>query len=257
MTNAPTAFTGTADYYARYRPPYPSEFLAELRTRSNSRADGMLLDLACGPGRVAIPMATHFGRVLAVDVEGEMIETGRREASARGLANVEWRVSRAEDLQLLPNSIDLITVGEAFHRLDAAIVLRRAVEWLRPGGSFASLAGETIWRGRDAWRREIVRVVNKWTGGVLGDPNTQPWGGPVSTLRAAGFEVREYEMRVEYAWTCDSIVGFVFSSSIASRRVLGADADRFEAELRAALLDVEPAGRFVAPLRFGFALGTR
>ncbi len=257
MADAPGAFAGTAAYYARYRPPYPSEFLAELRARAGARGDGTLLDLACGPGRVAIPMAPHFGRVLAVDVEDEMIETGQREASARGVANIEWRVSRAEDLQLPPNSLDLITVGEAFHRLDASLVLRRAVEWLRPGGSFASLAGESMWRGGEEWQRELVRVVNKWTGGALGDPNTQPWGGPVDALREAGFDVQEYEVREDHAWTCDSIVGFMFSSSIASRRVLGADADRFEAELRAALLEVEPAGRFIAPLRFGFALGTR
>jgi len=201
-------------------------------------------------------MAPYFERVLAVDVEAEMIEIGRHEASARGTANVEWRVSRAEDLQLSPNSIDLITVGEAFHRLDATLVLQRAGEWLRPGGSFASLAGESMWRGLEAWQLELVRVVNKWTGGVLGDPNTQPWGGPVGALREAGFDVQEYEVRVEHAWTCDSIVGFMFSSSIASRRALGADADRFEAELRAALLEVDPAGRFVSSMRFGFALGT-
>ena len=57
MSNAPTAFTGTAAYYARYRPPYPEQFLLDLRARANTSGRGALLDVACGPGRVAIPMA--------------------------------------------------------------------------------------------------------------------------------------------------------------------------------------------------------
>ena len=61
----------------------------------------------------------------------------------------------------------------------------------------------------------------------------------------------------EHVWTCDSIVGFMLSTSIASRRVLGDEADGFEAELRGALLEVEPSDRFVAMQRFGFTLGTK
>ena len=56
---------------------------------------------------------------------------------------------------------------------------------------------------------------------------------------------------------CDSIVGFMFSTSIASRRVLGDAAGRFEADLRGALLECEPDGRFVCAQRFGFTLGRR
>ncbi len=57
---SPDAFVGTARYYARYRPPYPEEFLADLRSLAETTGHGSLLDLACGPGRVAIPMAPLF-----------------------------------------------------------------------------------------------------------------------------------------------------------------------------------------------------
>ncbi len=252
-----SAFTGTAGYYARFRPPYQDDFLSHLRACAGTTGRGALLDLACGPGRLAIPLAPHFTRVLAVDVEPEMIAVGKQEAMKRGAANIEWRVARAEDLQLPSSSLELITIGEAFHRLDHPRVLQCSVEWLRPGGSLATLAGESVWRGHERWKRALVDVVNRWTAGALGDPNAAEWGGPVQALRAAGLTVQEYESVTDHTWTCDSLVGFLFSTSIASRPVLGSNADRFEADLRAALLQIEPGGRFVSKQRFGFTLGTK
>jgi SAM-dependent methyltransferase len=253
----PTAFAGTATYYARYRPPYPDEFLFDLRSHAKTTGFGSLLDLACGPGRVAIPMAPYFVSVLAVDVEAEMIAVGRPEASRRGITNVAWRVARAESLQLPAGSLELITIGEAFHRLDQQRILERALGWLRPRGSLATLGGEPVWRGAEAWKRVLVDVVNQWTARSLGDPNERAWGGPCEELRAAGLEVVERETVVEQIWTCDSIVGFMFSTSIASRRVLGDKADSFEADLRGALLEAEPSDRFVSMQKFGFTLGTK
>ncbi len=228
----------------------------ELRARASTSGRGALLDLACGPGRIAIPMAAYFDTVLAVDVEAEMIAVG--EQVARGRAdNIEWRVARAEDLQLPAGSLELITIGEAFHRLDQRHVMQRALEWLRPGGSLATLAGESVWRGSEKWQRVLVDVVNAWTANALGDPNSVGWGGPIDAMRGAGLNVYEHESIVEYSWTCDTIVGFMFSTSIASRRVLGENADRFESQLRAALLAAEPSGRFPCRQRFGFTLGRK
>jgi len=179
-----------------------------------------LLDLACGPGRVAIPMARHFANVLAVDVEPEMIATGEGEARRHGITNIAWRVGRAENLQLPSGSIELVTIGEAFHRLDRARILEYASICLQPRGSLATLGGEPVWRGEEAWKRALVKVVNRWTGQVLGDPNEALWGGPSDELRAAGFQVEEHEWAVEQVWTCDSVVGFMRSTSIASGKRL-------------------------------------
>src|SRR5262245_10179816 len=89
------AFVGTAEDYARYRPAYPAEFLAELRSVVKTTSAGTLLDLACGPGRIAIPMAPYFRNVIAIDLEPEMIGVGKAEAARRGATNIAWRVGRA------------------------------------------------------------------------------------------------------------------------------------------------------------------
>jgi len=46
------AFAGTAEAYLRYRPPYPAALLANLVAQAQLPASAVLLDLACGPGRV-------------------------------------------------------------------------------------------------------------------------------------------------------------------------------------------------------------
>ena len=250
-------FASTASYYVRYRPPYPAAFLSELRALARSTGSGALLDLACGPGRVAIPMARHFRSVLAVDVEPEMIETGEQEAARCGATNIAWQVERAEDLQLPAQSVELITIGDAIHRLDLTCIVERALEWLEPHGAFATLGSEPVWRGQEAWKHVLTNVVNKWTGDALGDPNAVSWGGPADALRAAGFKVEEHEHVMPQLWTCDSIVGFMFSTSIASRRVLGDTANDFEAHLRAALLAAQPSDRFPATQRFGCTVAIR
>ena len=59
----------------------------------------MLLDLACGPGRVALRLSSYFREVWAVDLEPEMIDVGRNEAKKNGIENVRWMVGRAEDVE--------------------------------------------------------------------------------------------------------------------------------------------------------------
>ena len=84
------AFAGTAEAYLRYRPPYPAALLANLVAQAQLPVSAVLLDLACGPGRVTLDLAVSFEHVNAIDLEAEMIEVGRREAARRGVRNVEW-----------------------------------------------------------------------------------------------------------------------------------------------------------------------
>jgi SAM-dependent methyltransferase len=101
------AFAGTANYYAKYRVPYPKALLDDLIRRAGVKTGANLLDLACGPGRVSIPLASSFVSVLAVDIEPEMIETGKQIASGQGLHHIRWLVGRAEDLEIEPRLLSV------------------------------------------------------------------------------------------------------------------------------------------------------
>lgn len=70
-------FRGVAPYYDAFRPPYPPEMLEELLGRVPISGAGRLLDLACGTGQIALPLADRFVEVWAVDQEEDSIAFGR------------------------------------------------------------------------------------------------------------------------------------------------------------------------------------
>ena len=148
-------FKGTAGDYTRYRLPYPqalcealvADARAGVGTRAgadgdvgavaDARGTGRLLDLGCGPGRVVLRLAPSFATAMAVDPEPEMIDEGRQIAADLGIVNIDWVVSRAEGLRIPDESIDLVTIGDAFHRLDQRFVAERVRGWLRGNGALA------------------------------------------------------------------------------------------------------------------------
>jgi SAM-dependent methyltransferase len=257
----PGAFEGTAETYLRYRPPYPVPMLDELLGRAKPAPGAVLLDLACGPGRVALDLAGAFGRVLAVDLEPEMVEVGRVAAARRGIGNVTWMVGRAEEAQIEAGSVDLITVGEAFHRLEQTVVAAKAFGWLKPGGCFATLGARSLLDGDEPWQRTAAKVARRWmarafpTGWAPGRPDADLGpGGFERVLRAAGFvdvENRDFEQPRD--WSFEEIVGYLRSTSTCSLKALGEHGRSFEAGLRAALVgDV-----FSESFSSGYTLGRK
>jgi SAM-dependent methyltransferase len=260
----PEAFAGTAAAYLRYRPPYPRVLLDDLLYRAAPPAGGALLDMACGPGRVALDLAGSFATVVAVDLEPEMIEVGQAEAARRGVGGVTWRVGRAEDLDLAPGSIDLITIGEAFHRLDQPLIARKAQAWLRPGGCLATLGTEGLLDGREPWQQTVAAVARHWmnrafpAGWAPGRPGAELGPGAAErVLRAANFaEVASCSFQAPHSWSFEAIVGYLKSTSVCSQNALGDDFPAFEADLRAAL-DPLAAHLFQEDLRCGYTLGRK
>ncbi|HWA87864.1 MAG TPA: class I SAM-dependent methyltransferase, partial [Opitutus sp.] len=124
------AFAGTADYYLRYRTPYPDALVLDLVKRARVTGGGWLLDLACGPGRATLPLARSFAKVWANDLEPEMIAVGKAAAARNGVANVQWFTGRAEELAAPDGAFELVTIGAAFHRLDQPRVAALARRWL-------------------------------------------------------------------------------------------------------------------------------
>ena len=261
----PDAFAGTATYYLRYRVPYPHALLRDLIQRAGVTGAGRLLDLACGPGRVALAVVSFFREVWAIDLEPEMIAVGQQAARQRGVTNVTWMVGKAEDLQARPGSFELITIGDAFHRLDQQLIARKAHAWLQPGCCLASLGSYGLTAGTEPWQRIVRDIVNHYTnrGAPRGDgaAQPQPGSGPAHyelVLRDAGFaEVASHAFGEDYDWTIEAILGNLYSTSVCSKRVVGVNAVAFEAELTSALLAHDPSGTYREQVRFGYTIGRK
>lgn len=261
----PDAFAGAASAYARFRPPYPKALLDDLVRSSRSPADGWLLDLACGPGRVALDLAGSFGAVWAIDLDAGMIEVGRDLAAGRSIGNVRWFTGRAEDLAAPAEAFDLITVGEAFHRLDQRAVARQALTWLKPGGCLATLGTAGVLDGRETWQAIAAAVARRWMAVAF----PQGWGASLpgavtgqdqveQLLRDEGFvDVASRSFGEPRDWTFEQIVGYLQSTSVCSRKALGEHFDAFEAELRAALAAEAASLRFHETLNAGYTLARK
>jgi tRNA/tmRNA/rRNA uracil-C5-methylase (TrmA/RlmC/RlmD family) len=64
--------------------PYPDALFDALRRQLPLSGRGRLLDLACGTGQIAFPLARWFAEVWAVDQEQESVAYGRVKAMAAG-----------------------------------------------------------------------------------------------------------------------------------------------------------------------------
>lgn len=252
------AFVGTAPYYLRYRPAYPASLVEDLLSRTGVREGAKLLDLACGPGRLTFALARSFAAVEAVDLEPEMIGAARREAERLGAFDIAWSVGRAEDFVPSASAFDLVTVGDAFHRLDQERVTRNVLSWLKPRGALAILGSRDTLSGTERWHDIVKTVVLRWT---QRPPIWIPCSGPErceAMLRAAGFEeVTSFEFFVPHAWSIDAILGNHYSTSYCSRAALGANADAFAADLEHALLVHDASGSYRETMRFGYTFGRK
>jgi len=95
------------------------------------------LDFGCGVGRLTMPLASRFSRVVGIDASPTMVRTARDLAAGRGLANIELRTSDSPHLDVATASQDfvlsLITLQHVPTRLQARYVAEFA-RVLAPGG---------------------------------------------------------------------------------------------------------------------------
>ncbi|MBI5000825.1 MAG: class I SAM-dependent methyltransferase [Euryarchaeota archaeon] len=257
------AFKGTALYYSRYRIPYPDALIEDLISRVGIKDGDRLLDLASGPGRLAIPLSASFSEVVANDLEPEMIDEGMKEADKQGATNIRWVIGKSEELKEEPVSFKLITIGEAFHRLDQLVVSRQALRLLVPGGCLAVIGCYGITEGTEPWQRIVAETVQKWTeqASPIRKMEPKPGSGPKHNrlvLQDAGFvNIEAYSFTKEHTWTVESILGYLFSTSQCSKNALGAYSEDFALDLRNQLLNFDSKEQYRANMDCGYTIGRK
>ncbi|HSS33736.1 MAG TPA: class I SAM-dependent methyltransferase [Solirubrobacterales bacterium] len=102
-------------------------------------ADGPILDLGCGTGRVALHLARRGHQVLGLDIDPELIATLKARAEGLPLETVladarDFRLDREVALALAPmQTLQLLDDAE-----DRTACLRCVANRLLPGGRFAA-----------------------------------------------------------------------------------------------------------------------
>lgn len=100
-------FSTQAGDYARYRPHYPAALFRQLSRLCEQHE--LAWDCGAGNGQAAVALAPFFAKVMATDPSDKQL------AQAVPHEKVEYRRATAEDSGLERESVDLITVAQAFH----------------------------------------------------------------------------------------------------------------------------------------------
>src|SRR5438445_924919 len=173
-------FSGVAvDFWMAAAPP-PDEDIAFLR--STFGAGGEILDVACGAGRHAIPLARAGYRVVGVDISADFLDRAKRASDVP----IEWHQRDMRDLPWIA-------------RFDGALCFGNSFGYLGRAGSQASIASvaKALKKGG-----RFVLDIGSAAESLL--PSLQPrrWieVGDILFLSSATYDVNESRLDVEYTF---------------------------------------------------------
>jgi len=174
-----------------------------------------VLELAAGPGETGFMAAQRVGdegRLLSSDQAQEMVEVAKRRAAELGLANVDFAVLDAQQMELEPASFDAVVCRWGYMLMgDPDEALRRTRKVLREGGRFAMATWATP--DRNLWMAApVMAMVGQ---GVIPPPNPgdpSPFAMPdpddlERRISQAGFSSVRTD-RVEFVQSYSSFDGF-------------------------------------------------
>jgi SAM-dependent methyltransferase len=239
-----TNFAGaTACSYVAYRRDVPAKLIDAAVEATGLTDRELALDLGCGTGQAAVPLARHARAVLALDPEPDMLVGLRARLDAQGVTNVLPALAADRDLSVIETVyaglLAVVTVANALHWMDAEQVFTRTRRLLRDGGGLVIVSqGPPMWLSDSDWSRELRAVLQDWTGGSVSascGTDRDTLEQRVHALRDCGYERVEV---IEHPYEAEIDLGYVVGHlrSAMSESVLAPDRQpEFEARVHAAL----------------------
>lgn len=212
------------------RAPYPAELLdrlAKLAPRC-----GLALDLGCGPGKLARPLAERFAHVDAVDPAAPMIAVGR-ELDAGAHPNIAWIVSTAETAPL-SGPYDLVVAGVSIHWMDHEVLFPRLCTHIAADGLVVIIGGDEA--SAPPWAREWPELMRTWISRMGGTYDRQTFAAEASAHEVwMDIDGRE-TITSTVSQSVEAFIDGEHSRGTWTRQKMGPDrAAAFDADLRALL----------------------
>ena len=235
-----------ADLYHRFRRRYPAELVEAVAEALSLRGDDLVVDLGCGTGQLAIPIASHVDAVIGIDPEPDMLARACSAADEAGISSVAWMIGKDTDLPLLRSLLGEgrvagLTIGQALHWMDHEALFAAARPLLRSGGGVVAISnGIPLWLQDTDWSRALRDWLQDWLGTGTGPVNSCGTDEAArqryrESLASHGLEVSQIEITYTDELDFDHLLGGVYSSLPVDRLPPVLDRPRIADELRTVL----------------------
>jgi SAM-dependent methyltransferase len=218
-----------------HRPPYPAEVFALLAGLITD-PPRHVLDVGCGTGYVARPLAALVDRVDALDPSAAMLAAGQQ-APGGDAPNLRWILGYAEDALLDP-PYALITAGASLHWMEWAVVMPRFRASLTPHGYLAIINDGTL---PGPWRDALQPIIDRYSTNRLYQPYNL-----IDELTHRGLFEPVGEQRTPPHPFPQPIAAYIESfharNGLSRDRMPPAAAAAFDAEAQATLAELCPDG---------------
>lgn len=145
--------------------PYVNDFIS----RMNITGDEVVLDIGCGPGTLAIPLAKRVKEVIAVDFSEGMLEELKAYAAREGVTNIQtyhigwednWSALEQADIVVASRSMEVPDIKASLSKMSAH-ALRACYLTYKVGGSFVDMnildyIGKKVKTKPDYWYIPII-----------------------------------------------------------------------------------------------------
>lgn len=145
--------------------PYVNDFISRMNLSGNE----VVLDIGCGPGTLAIPLAKKVKEVIAIDFSAQMLEELKAYALREGITNIKtYHIGWEDDWSHLPQS-DIVVASRSMEVPDIEDALIKMSTFARKacyltykvGGSFVDMnildtIGKKVKTKPDYWYIPII-----------------------------------------------------------------------------------------------------
>ena len=135
-------FSNVVDDYNKYRPDYPKHIIDILKMNCDLKKDSVIADIGSGTGIFTKMVLDNGNAVYGVEPNDNMRR--KSEEILTGYNNFTPLKGDAEETTLETNSIDFITVAQAFHWFDTDIAIPEFYRVLKDSGFIVLIWNERI-----------------------------------------------------------------------------------------------------------------
>ncbi len=226
-------FRTAAAHYLNGRPSYAELLFRRVVELCGLGRDSRVLDLACGPGQLALGFAPFVAEVVAVDPEPAMLEIAARQAAHAGVT-MRFVQGYAESLDPALGFFRLVTIGRAFHWMDAARTLARLDAMIEPGGAIALFGDHHLDVPDNEWCAAYDALVDGYGAQDVTHPKRRPkpWRHEAELLHSPFSALERIGVVERRSTFVDALVDRALSKSSTSPDRLGGRAEMLARDIR-------------------------